>query len=156
MNLIALRESIEQKYPQFTGLSSLAAESPGVCLTTRGTLPPGEEQKPSRMTAAEGLTLLAITAQVGSHWLAHLSSPLAATEPQAYVLLHPELAAELSLIAGDRARLTTHFGHCHVVIRTDAKILKGLVLAPQLWDTALEGMLPGAKIDCRLEKEAKA
>ena len=68
---------------------------------------------------------------------------------------HPELAAELNLATGERARLTTHFGHCHVVIRTNEKMLKGLVLVPQLWDTALEGMVPGGVLDCRLEKEAQ-
>jgi anaerobic selenocysteine-containing dehydrogenase len=98
---------------------------------------------------------MAITGQVGSRWLAHLSSPLAATEPQPYVLLHPELAAELNLAADERARLTTHFGHCHVIIRTDEKMLKRLVMVPQLWDTALEGMVPGGMLDCRLEKEAQ-
>ena len=98
---------------------------------------------------------MAITGPVGSRWLAHLSAPLAATEPQPYVLLHPELAAELNLAADERARLTTHFGHCHVIIRTDEKMLKGLVMVPQLWDTALEGMVPGGMLDCRLEKEAQ-
>ena len=71
-------------------------------------------------------------------------------------MMHPEWAAELGLAAGDRARLTTHFGHCHVLIRTDEKMVRGLVLCPQLWGTALEGMVPGSTLDCRLEKEAKA
>ncbi len=35
-------------------------------------------------------------------------------------------------------------------------MVKGLVLAPQLWDTALEGMVPGSMLDCQLEKEDKA
>jgi anaerobic selenocysteine-containing dehydrogenase len=93
---------------------------------------------------------------VGSNWLAHLSSPLAATEPKPYVCLHPEQAEVLGLAAGDRARLTTHFGHCHVMIRVNEKVLNGLVLVPQLWGTALEGMGPGSILDGQLEKEAKA
>ena len=35
-------------------------------------------------------------------------------------------------------------------------MVDGLVLAPQLWDTALEGLAPGSLHDCRLEKEARA
>ena len=40
-------------------------------------------------------------------------------------------------------------------LRTNEKMLKGMVLVPQLWDTALEGMVPGGMLDCRLEKEAQ-
>ncbi|MDH3807262.1 MAG: hypothetical protein OES29_01440, partial [Desulfuromonadales bacterium] len=155
LNLVELRESIEQDHPQFAGLSSVAAETTGIRLTAQGTLPPAEEQELPHTAMAEALTLMAITGQVGSQWLAHLSAPLAATEPQPYVLLHPELAAELNLAADERARLTTHFGHCHVIIRTDEKMQKRLVMVPQLWDTALEGMVPGGVLDCRLEKEAQ-
>jgi anaerobic selenocysteine-containing dehydrogenase len=99
--------------------------------------------------------LLATTGPLGSNWLAHLSSPLAATEPQPYVCLHPEFAAALGLASGDHARLTTRFGLCHVVIRLSAQMVNGLVLAPQLWDSALEGLAPGSLHDCRLEKETK-
>jgi hypothetical protein len=42
------------------------------------------------------------------------------------------------------------------MIRVNEKMLNGLVLAPQLWGTALEGMGPGSILDCQLEKEAKA
>ena len=155
LSLVGLRKSIEQEHPQFAGLSSIAAETTGIRLTAQGALPPAEEQELPHAATAATLTLMAITGQVGSRWLAHLSAPLAATEPQPYVLLHPELAADLNLATGERARLTTHFGHCHVVIRTNEKMLKGLVLVPQLWDTALEGMVPGGVLDCRLEKEAQ-
>jgi hypothetical protein len=155
LNLVELRESIEQDHPQFVGLSSISAETTGVRLTAQGDLPPAEEQELPHSAVAGALILMAITGQVGSRWLAHLSSPLAATEPQPYVLVHPELAAELNLEANERARLTTHFGHCHVIIRTDEKMLKRVVMVPQLWDTALEGMVPGGMLDCRLEKEAQ-
>jgi anaerobic selenocysteine-containing dehydrogenase len=119
-------------------------------------LPPAAEQDLLQAGVTDALKLLAITGPVGSHWLAHLSSPLAATQPKPYVVLHPEKAEKLGLTDGDRARLTTHFGHCHVVIRTDEKMVNGLILAPQLWDTALEGMVPGSMPDCQLEKEGKA
>ena len=150
-----LRKAIEQIDQRFAGLSTIAAETAGLRLTAVGDLPPTAGMELPHTPAAGTLTLLATTAQVGSHWLAHLSSPLAATEPQPYVCLHPEYAAALGLAAGDRARLTTHLGHCHVVIRVAEQTLNGLVLAPQLWDTALEGMLPGSLLDCRLEKEAQ-
>jgi NADH-quinone oxidoreductase subunit G len=155
-SLFELRKSIEQGDDRFAGLAAIRPETTGLRLSAVGALPPIAEQKLPYAAVAGALPLLATSDQVGSHWLAHLSSPLAATEPHPYVILHPELAATLDLAAGGRARLTTHFGHCHVVIRTNTKMLKGLVLAPQLWDTALEGMTPGAMLDCRLEKEAKA
>ena len=66
------------------------------------------------------------------------------------------LADRLGLTEGDRARLTTHFGHCTVVIQLNQKILEDQILAPQLWGTALEGMVPGSSCECRLDKEVKA
>ncbi|MBW2512122.1 MAG: hypothetical protein JRE01_08865, partial [Deltaproteobacteria bacterium] len=100
--------------------------------------------------------LLAIPDRIGSHWLAHLSAPLAATAAQPYIILHPALAARLGLAEGDRARLTTHFGHCTVVVHVEPGMVEDQVLAPQLWDTALEGMVPGSRCECRLDKEVKA
>ncbi len=41
--LATLREEIEQSNPQFAGLSTLAAETPGVRLSARGELPPAAE-----------------------------------------------------------------------------------------------------------------
>ncbi len=154
--LIALRESIVKNDERFAGLSTIVAESTGLRLSVKGAMPPPADTDLPHTGSADTLTLLAITGQVGSHWLAHLSSPLAATEPQPYVCLHPEQANSLGLTSGDQARLTTHFGHCHVVIRIEERMVKGLVMAPQLWDTALEGMVPGSMLDCQLEKEEKA
>jgi NADH-quinone oxidoreductase subunit G len=154
--LADVRETIEQNDERFAGLSTIAAETTGLRLAAKGVMPPATGKDLPYAEASETQMLLAMTAQVGSHWLAHLSSPLAATEPQPYVCLHPRHAEELGLAEGDRARLTTRFGHCHVVIRVAEQMLNGLVLAPQLWDTALEVMLPGSVLDCRLEKEAKA
>jgi NADH-quinone oxidoreductase subunit G len=155
-NLVELRKAIEQHDVQFSGLAAIAAETSGIRLSAKGVLPPVAGQRLPNTTVGDALPLLATAGPVGSHWLAHLSTPLAATEPQPYVTLHPELATRLDLVAGERARLTTHFGHCNVVIRIDEKMVDGLVLAPQLWDTALEGMIPGNILECRLEKEAKA
>ncbi len=70
--------------------------------------------------------------------------------------MHPSLAKKLGLTDGDRARLATHFGHCTVEVCTDPKMVENLVMAPQLWDTALEGMAPGSSCECRLDKEVKA
>lgn len=155
-DLASVRKSIAAQDDRFAALAAIEAETAGLRLSAKGTLPPSVERELPHATAVDALRLLAVSAPVGSHWLAHLSSPLAATEPSPSVCLHPELAKVLGLVPGDRARLTTHFGHCHVAIRIDEQMLQGLVLAPQLWDTALEGMVPGGLIHCRLEKEDKA
>ena len=155
-DLAALRRAIEQNDARFAGLSSVADASTGLRLTAKGLLPPAAEKELPLAAASGTLNLMTMAGTVGSHWLAHLSSPLAATEPPPYVCLHPEQAAALGLAAGDRARLTTHFGHCHVVIRVEAQMVNGLVLAPQLWGTALEGMVPGRMLDCQLAREEKA
>jgi anaerobic selenocysteine-containing dehydrogenase len=155
-NLAELRKTIEENDAVFAGLSTITTETTGLRLTARDVMLLSAEKPPLHAAAVGNLTLLVTTAPVGSHWLAHLSSPLAATEPQPYVCLHPEHADALGLAAGDRARLTTRSGHCQVVIRLAAQMMNGLVLTPQLWDTALEGMRPGSLLNCRLEKETKA
>jgi NADH-quinone oxidoreductase subunit G len=155
-DLSAVRKMIAQNDERFIGLMTITAEATGLRLRAKGSLPPATERELPHATTSAALKLLTITAAVGSNWLAHLSSPLAATEPKPYVCLHPEQAEVLGLAAGDRARLTTHFGHCHVMIRVNEKVLNGLVLVPQLWGTALEGMGPGSILDGQLEKEAQA
>lgn len=155
-NLVELRKTIEQGDDQFAGLSVVVAETSGVRMVAKGPMAQVVEREKPQSVTTEALTLLAIAGQVGSHWLAHLSSPFAETEPQPYVIVHPEQATALGLVEGDRARLTTLFGHCHVAVSIDEKVKKDLVLAPQLWGTALEGMVPGRMLDCRLEKEAQA
>jgi len=72
------------------------------------------------------------------------------------VVLHPVLADRLGLAEGDRARLTTHFGHCTVEVHVNPCMVEDLVLAPQIWGTALAGMVPGSRCECRLDKEVKA
>ena len=155
-DLADVRNAIEQSDERFAGLSAIVAETDGLRLSAKGSLPPAEDKELPHAAVPDTLTLLAVAGPVGSHWLAHLSSPLEATEPLPYVCLHPELADKLGLEAGDPARMTTHFGHCHVIIRVEEQMMSGLVLAPQLWETALEGMVPGSRLDCQLEKEAKA
>ncbi len=152
----ALRHSIAANDPRFSVLNTVAADTSGERVAFSGELPPSIENGVLSNLAKDAPTLLAVTAPVGSHWLAHLSRPYAATEPHPFVLLHPDLAREQGLVAGDRARLTTHFGHCSVEVRVNEKIDRQQVLVPQLWDTALEGMVPGSMCECRLDKEGKA
>jgi NADH-quinone oxidoreductase subunit G len=155
-NLKALRKTMAKYDERFSMLSVLAAETTGLRLPVKVALPPVADRGLPHADGTDNQMLLATTGPLGSNWLAHLSSPLAATEPQPYVCLHPEFAAALGLASGDHARLTTRFGLCHVVIRLSAQMVNGLVLAPQLWDSALEGLAPGSLHDCRLEKETKA
>ncbi len=153
--LAAVRKTIAQTDARFAALAMLAAETAGERVPLSGPLPPAAEQG-LQHAATDALTLLAIPDRLGSHWLAHLSAPLAATAPKPYVLLHPDLADRLGLAEGDRARLTTHFGHCTVVVQVKPGMVEDQVLAPQLWNTALEGMVPGSSCECRLDREAKA
>jgi len=153
--LAAVRKAIATTDARFEPLTKLAAETEGERLQLSGPLPPAAEQG-LQHAATDALTLLAIPDRIGSHWLAHLSAPLAATAAQPYIILHPALAARLGLAEGDRARLTTHFGHCTVVVHVEPGMVEDQVLAPQLWDTALEGMVPGSRCECRLDKEVKA
>ncbi|MEJ2199143.1 MAG: molybdopterin dinucleotide binding domain-containing protein, partial [Desulfuromonadales bacterium] len=153
--LAAVRKSIATTDARFAPLATIAAETEGERLQLSGPLPPAAEQG-LQHAATDALTLLAIPDRIGSHWLAHLSAPLAATAAQPYIILHPALAARLGLAEGDRARLTTHFGHCTVVVHVEPGMVEDQVLAPQLWDTALEGMVPGSRCECRLDKEVKA
>ncbi len=155
-NLEALRHSIVANDPRLAALTEITPESPGRRISSSGNLPPTIEKGLVLSVAKEALSLLAVSAQVGSHWLAHLSGPLAATAPQPFVLLHPELARELGLSSGDRARLTTHFGHCSVEVRVNEQADKHQVLVSQLLGTALEGMVPGSLCECRLDKEVGA
>jgi len=152
-DLTEVRSAIADADARFMPLREVLAETEGLRLQVSGSLPPPAEQ--DLLAATDALTLLAVPAPLGSHWLAHLSAPLAATEPQPYVLLHPVLAGELGLVDGDRARLTTHFGHCKVEVRVDPDMVQEQILVPQLWDTALEGMVPGSRCECRLVKEVK-
>jgi len=154
-DLTALRRAIAEGDTRFASLAELAAETEGVRLQMSGPLPPPAERDLQHATT-DVLTLLAIADRLGSHWLAHLSAPLATTTPQPYVLLHPVLAARLGLAEGDRARLTTHFGHCTVTVHVEPGMVEDQVLVPQLWGTALEGMVPGSRCECRLDKEVKA
>ncbi|MGW8312669.1 MAG: NADH-quinone oxidoreductase subunit NuoG [Desulfuromonadales bacterium] len=154
-DLAGIRRSIEHNDDRFVEFQDLAADTQGLRLTARGSMPPVMDNPLPHDHAAGALKLLSIAAPVGSHWLSHLSSPLAATEPRPHVCLHPESASEVGLADGDRARLTTRFGHCHVMVHVERRVVKGLVLVPQLWDTALEGMVPGSMHSCRLEKEVQ-
>jgi NADH-quinone oxidoreductase subunit G len=155
-DLSQLRHSIAAADERLAGLAELTPESAGILVKGSGELPPSVEQGLPQALSGDTLQLLAISARVGSHWLAHLSAPLAATESQPYVVLHPELAEERALAEGDKARLTTHFGHCSVTVHTDELVIKDRVLVPQLWGTALEGMIPGSGCECRLDKEVGA
>ena len=153
--LAAVRKAIAKADARFAPLAKIAAETEGERLQLSGPLPPAAEQG-LQHAATDALTLLAIPDRIGSHWLAHLSAPLAATVAQPYIILHPALAARLGLAEGDRARLTTHFGHCTVAVHVEPGMVEDQILAPQLWDTALEGMVPGSRCECRLDKELKA
>ena len=154
-DLAALRRAIATTDARFTALATLDPETDGERLPVNGPLPPLAEQD-LQHAATDALTLLAIADRLGSHWLAHLSAPLATTIPQPYVVLHKVLADRLGLAEGDRARLTTHFGHCTVAVHVNPCMVEDQVLAPQLWGTALEGMVPGSSCECRLDKEVKA
>jgi NADH-quinone oxidoreductase subunit G len=154
-DLDALRTAIAKSDERFTALTTVTAGSEGDRLPLNGPLPPVAEGD-LQHAVTDVLTLLAVPDRIGSDWLAHLSAPLAQTAVQPCVLLHPLLAERLGLTNGARARLTTHFGHCTVTVRVDPRMVDDQVLAPQLWGTALEGMVPGSSCECRLDAEVRA
>ena len=148
----AVRETIASADQRFSELRSIKPGDAGVKIEGNGTLPPAADKE--MMTSGTNvLSLLAISDRQGSEWLAHLSSPLSAATPEPYVFLHPDLAQRLALSQSDRAQLTTHLGHCSVEIQIRRSMIKDQVLAPKLWNTALEGLVPGRSCGCRLEKE---
>lgn len=158
-DLAAVRLEIAGSNPLFRQLTELTAETTGPLLDNPTDLPQRprpREERPSGI-AGETLPLLSVQGFAGSDWLAHLSTPFRQLESVPSVWLHPELAAKLNMVEHEQVRMTTTLGHCHVAIRISERMATGLVLAPHLWETALEGLLPGGhRISCRLEKESSA
>lgn len=145
--------------PRFAALAGLAPDSSGLRLKADGRRAAARPEAPDvPHRCPEGaLPLLAVPVFVGSGWLAHLARELDPLRPEPLVLIHPEQATALGLTDGERAVLTTHLGRCHVTARIAATMAPGTVLAPQLYGSALEGLVPGGgPLDCRLEREARA
>ena len=141
-DLTELRHEIAEKKTSLLALETVSPESEGVKINvTERTISGAPSQCFQPQT--DNLTLLAIPDPVGSDWLAHLSAPWRSIVPSPYVLLHSDLAHSLGLSDGDQIRLTTYLGHCSVRVRIHPNMVKEQVLVPQLWGTALEGLVPG-------------
>jgi NADH-quinone oxidoreductase subunit G len=153
-DLLAVRLQISEWDSRLRALPELTAEGTGIRLSEPAELLRAAVDELPHCVAQDTLQLLPVQGFTGSDWLAHLSSPLRALEGEPTVWVHPDLAAMLGLAEHDRARLTTALGHCRVSIRTAERMAPDLVLVPHLWDSAIEGMVPGGhRLDCRLEKE---
>jgi NADH-quinone oxidoreductase subunit G len=156
-DLQAIRQSIAETDPRFAGLVDLQANSPGLRLDATAQSPAQPLAELPHSGLPDSLKLLPVQSVAGSTWLAHLSATLVPMRPEPSVYLHPDQAKELALQDGDQARLTTHLGHCHVTICLDERMSAGLVLAPHLWESALDGLMPGGGLlDCRLDREEVA
>ncbi len=153
-DLPAIRQQIATADERFDALTSLTADETGPRITDPVVLPDTAPDELPQCVPGETLPLLPVQGFAGSDWLAHLSAPLQPLEGEPTIWLHCDLAVRLGLAEQDQARLTTPLGHCHVTVRTSARMADNLVLVPHLWGTALEGLVPGGRhIDCRLEKE---
>jgi NADH-quinone oxidoreductase subunit G len=152
--LVTLRREIAAAEPRLAALADTVPGTLGPRLGA-GTPPPAASDAELPLAQPDGtLPLLPIPAFAGSGWLASLSPALAPLRPAPQVLLHPDQATALGLHDGDRARLTTHLGHCHVAIRVVAAMAPGTALAPHLPGSALDGLVPGsAPVACRLDRE---
>lgn len=149
-----LRREIATTDPRFAALIAIAPGTSGHRLTMAGSTPPAAADKLPHCRPAGTLPLLPVAAFVGSGWLAHLAPALAPLRPEPQVQIHPQQATALGLTDGGRAVLTTHLGHCHVVVRVTAHMASGSVIVPHLLGSALEGLVPGGgPLDCRLERE---
>jgi NADH-quinone oxidoreductase subunit G len=153
--LSSLRREIATADPRFAALAEVAPGTSGIRLTVAGSTPPAVADMLPHCRPAGTLPLLPVPAFVGSGWLDHLTPALAPLRPEPQVQIHPQQATELGLVDGDRAVLTTHLGHCHVLVRVTANMAPDGVLLPHLLGSALEGLVPGGgPLDCRLGREA--
>jgi NADH-quinone oxidoreductase subunit G len=149
-----LRRELAAVDPRFTALANVVPDTAGIRLAATATLPAAMAPELPHCRPAGTLPLLPVTGFIGSGWLAHLSPALESLRPEPHILIHPEQATALGLVDGERTVLTTRLGHCHVVVRVTARMAKGIVIAPQLLDSALEGLTPGCDpVDCQLGKE---
>ena len=151
--LADIRAHLTEIDPRFAGLTELRAGDEGRRVNGYGMLPPPAPSGFPHCQPARTLPLLAVENLFGSEILAGFSAPLDAVRPQPYVLLHPLDAERLGLAEGDRARLVAERGRSLVLVRVTPDMAPGAVIVPRLRHTALEAFVPGARIDCTLEKE---
>ncbi len=154
-HLPTIRQQLAAEDPRFRDLVFAEPGSKGSRLTAEASLPAKARVSLAEPApGADTLPVLPVRTFAGADRLSHLSAPLQALASGPAVFLKPDLAERLGLTEGDGARLTTAEGHCRVVVHLDARMADNLILVPHLWDSALEGMVPGGRrIDGRLEKE---
>ena len=156
-NLTAVRRRLATEDPRLQDLPSATPGDPGSRLAAVGIRPADRDQPLVETLAEPSLPLLAVPSFAEFDWLSHLSAPLRplAAEPAAW--LHPRVADRLGLSEGDAARLTTAEGHSRVRVHLSPAMADNLIIVPHLWNSALEGLLPGGQTAAgRLEKEETA
>ena len=153
-DLDSLRRALAAADPRLAGLAELQAETPGIRLTGVARRPKAAAAPLPHVAAPGTLPLLAVSAWIGSDWLAHHSAALAPLRGEPRVWLHPEQAAVLSLDDDDTVRSNTPLGHSLARVRVSARMQPGLVLAPFLWESPLDGLPPGSGYhECTLTRE---
>lgn len=156
-DLAAVRRRLAAEDPRLQSLVSASPDSFGSRLSANGDLPVDRDEPSSGPVPDQYLPLLAIATFAGSDWLSHLSPPLRSLTPEPAVWIHPQVANALGLVEGDAARLTTAEGHSRVRVHLSPAMADDLIVVPHLWDSALEGLLPGCRPTAgRLEKEDSA
>lgn len=152
-DLTDIRARLTAGDPRFVGLTELSAESEGQRVSGRGTLPPSAAPHFPHCQPARTIPLLAVEALFGSEILSGFSAALDAVRPEPYVLLHPSDAESFNLQDGDRAHLVAENGRASVIVKVTDTMAAGSAIVPRLRHTALETFVPGAQLDCTLEKE---
>jgi NADH-quinone oxidoreductase subunit G len=103
------------------------------------------------------LTLLAIESLYGSELLASLAPALQAVTPLPQLVLHPEDAAALQLVAGDVVRVETTLGALHLPLRLEPNQAPGMAIVPRIRGGVTGHLLPGGGAQsCKIVREEGA
>ena len=152
-DLPALRRELAVADPRLQGLADIDADGEGVRINGFGQAAAAVTPASPAATPQPGaLRILPTEDLFGTEFIASLSAPLDAVRPQPWVLLHVDDAAKCDVAAGDTARLSTAYGQIEVEVRISTDMVAGSIVAPRLWGTCLENLVPGGCFDGRLEK----
>jgi len=148
-----IRRQLTEVDPRFAGLTRISAGDEGRRVEGGGMLPPPAPAIFPHCQPARTIPLLVVENLFGSEILAGFSAPMDAVRPEPFVLLHPRDAEALGLADGDRAHLVAERGRALVRVQVTSAMAAGAAIVPRLRHTALAAFVPGARIDCTLEKE---
>lgn len=113
-------------------------------------LVPAEALNPDELPDAE-YPLLLNTGRVLEHWhtgvMTRRSSTLHAIQPEAFVEMHPQDAADLKVGEGDWVRVASRRGEIVIKVRLSDKAMPGSVFVPMHFREAAANVLTNPKVD---------